>query len=91
MTISTPDVLALCQAIDEGDDSALPALADALEEMDDPRAAGLRVAADGTEIVHIIGSWGGYYYWQRGHTFAGADYPTRSAAFLALAAALSQE
>ncbi len=36
------DIAALCAAIDDGDDSALPILADALEEAGDPRAGGLR-------------------------------------------------
>jgi hypothetical protein len=40
-------VLALCSAIDAGDDSALPILADALEEAGDPRADGVRLVVAG--------------------------------------------
>lgn len=40
--LSTPDAIALLAAIDAGDDSCLPILADLLEEAGDPRAAGLR-------------------------------------------------
>ena len=36
------DIAQLCLVIDAGDDSALPALADALEEAGDARAAGMR-------------------------------------------------
>ena len=39
----TPDILSLCAAIDAGDETALVALADALEEAGDPMAAWLRV------------------------------------------------
>src|SRR5262245_6433624 len=39
------DARLLCLALDGGDDSALLALADELEECGDPRAAGLRTAA----------------------------------------------
>ena len=42
MTDTERDQAALCATIDAGDDSALPILADALEEASDPRAAGLR-------------------------------------------------
>ncbi len=42
MSTMTADFAALCAAIDQGDDSALPVLADLLEEQIDPRAAGLR-------------------------------------------------
>ena len=44
MTTTTEDITRLCAAIDGGDDSALPILADALEEAGDPRAPGLRRA-----------------------------------------------
>jgi hypothetical protein len=37
----TPDIAALCAALDDGDDSALPILADALEEADPVEAAGI--------------------------------------------------
>lgn len=40
--MTTTDMAALCAVIDAGDDSALPILADLLEETGDPRAAGLR-------------------------------------------------
>lgn len=38
----TNDMLALCAAIDAGDHSVIPILADCLEDLDDPAAAGLR-------------------------------------------------
>lgn len=38
----TADIAALCAAIDQGDDEALPALADAMEDAGDPRAAAIR-------------------------------------------------
>lgn len=44
MTVITADVRRLCVAIDDGDDSVLGVLADALEESGDPQAAGLRKA-----------------------------------------------
>jgi len=40
------DIAALCAAIDAGDDGVLPILADALEEAQDARAAGLRLVGD---------------------------------------------
>ncbi len=40
--VASPDAVALRTAIDQGDDSAMPALADLLEEVGDPRADGLR-------------------------------------------------
>jgi hypothetical protein len=75
----------LCAAIDAGDDSALPALADALEEAGDPRADGLR---------HVLGYWPGYWPepardGRGGYTSnlsaRHLETATRSAAFLALA------
>lgn len=48
------DALALCAAIDAGDDSALPILADCLEEAGDPRASGLRLIYDGH---YILADW----------------------------------
>jgi hypothetical protein len=43
--IATDTISALCHALDEGDDSALLPLADALEEAGDPQAAGLLAPA----------------------------------------------
>lgn len=136
----TPDMSAMCLAIDDGDDSALPDLADALEEAGDKRAEGLRricpdsrfrcLAWPARFVFHGPSrrwSWG----WIDGshpphgadastffrsqlaesiyrrllgrsasHTFAPSAsaytasrakvYPTRSAAYLALAAALAE-
>lgn len=45
MTLDT--ISGLCQAIDEGDDSLLPILADELEEVGDARAAGVRLMPAG--------------------------------------------
>jgi hypothetical protein len=45
-TALTPDVLSLLAAIDDDDDSALPILADALEEAGDVRAEGVRWVTD---------------------------------------------
>ena len=42
----TSDIATLCAAIDQGDDTALMPLADALEEAGDTRAAGLRTIGD---------------------------------------------
>jgi len=111
----TSDFLALCAAIDAGDDSALPALADWLEEAGDPRAAGLRRFAHrpALEIDAQPCRMAGLWAWhilsdeyvgclarevflrlrKAGHgvQWAGkrALYPTRSAAYLALAEALA--
>ncbi len=111
--MTTADITALRAAIDAGDDSALPALSDALEEADDPRAAGVRRIplrpakvytgryvwwADyhgtdwGTRVVQDAiprAVWerleGGKETWRNGGP--GMSYPTRSAAYLALAEA----
>lgn len=124
MTVTmTPDILALCAAIDAGDDTALLALADALEEAGDPRAAGLRSVGDRWPADIRYGGpawafWGGspspsrdnawhdshLPAWQIGrmlravghageamHTGVGVRYPTLSAAFLALAEALTDD
>lgn len=57
------DIEALFAAIDGGDDSALPPLADALEEAGDPRAAGVRelLAWEGTLAPHRR-VWGWRWY-----------------------------
>jgi hypothetical protein len=39
---ATDTLAALCAALDAGDDSVLPVLADALDDADDPAAGGLR-------------------------------------------------
>jgi|AGTN01.1.fsa_nt_gi hypothetical protein len=41
----TPDIIALCAALDKGDYDSLSYLADALEDASDPRAEHLRLAA----------------------------------------------
>ena len=46
MTTMTTEITHLLAALDAGDDSVLPILADALEEAGDPRAAGLRRVGD---------------------------------------------
>ncbi len=112
----THDIDLLCRVIDAGDDTALPALADALEDAGDERAAGLRVlgdrwplepwwnlagagwrwvGADPDDIQHV--NWLPYDVFLAlppGHRFpapdgvpglGSMDYPSRSAAFLALA------
>lgn len=119
--VTAHDIAALCAAIDAGDDSALPVLADALEEAGDGRAKGLRdilwygdimpirrnglyaetlwawepTRGRGPHLPHRVRrSW-----FDRlpplnapGRVQAPAmTYPTRSAAYLALAAALAGE
>lgn len=124
-----PHIAALLAAIDEGDDEVLPILADALEEVGDGRAAGLRDNRLTTagQPLHVrkgyrgstgyqpAGGWQWYGMLVLVPTWAGdlddrwrhvlpasllerlqdqksrdlfARHPTRSAAFLALAAAL---
>lgn len=112
MTTLESAITGLCLAIDEGDDTLLPILADALEDADDPRAAGLR------EIIRLrkrppkfqLPGGAVAFGWQNGsgHEWSvGGEcwsrlrmswdhiwgdwliWWTRSAAFLALAAALA--
>jgi hypothetical protein len=110
------DIAALMQAIDDGDDSALPILADALDEAGDPRAAGLRripwIALPLCSVQgwtwekirprraqlphHLPESWffrlkGGGRTKAPWGLSAPKTYPTRSSAYLALAAALTEE
>lgn len=114
MSATTADYAALCAAIDAGDDTALGPLADCLEELGDPRAAGLR--ARNPYLAPRKGEGGAKWGWERysapRHTSPfrylprtvferlpplsvigrkgtpALWYPTRSAAYLALAAAL---
>lgn len=115
MKIAT-DIDALCAAIDAGDDSALPILADALEEAGDARHAGLRRVpltprkeCDGRYVwwadhrgtdwdTRIVRDAIPRAVWERleggeetcrNHSPPGMSFPTRSAAYLALAEALS--
>lgn len=96
--LTTPDALALLAAIDAGVDSAPLPLADLLEEAGDERAAGLRRC-----VGHAPANWPWDYQPAWGWAIGGARslmarsgqvighyvrYDTRSAAFLALAAAL---
>lgn len=118
----TFDALALCAAIDGGDDTALPILADWLEEAGDARAAGMRLAGrHRPQLLHppFLRSASDLYCWlppderpdrnllpcvlpahvyarlmppatsRLSHRVLARAYPTRSAAFLALAEALS--
>lgn len=68
MTV-THDYAALCAAIDDGDDIALLALADLLEESDNPLAAAVRLIAERaiTDPVHCtpdrIGRAGWCRWW----------------------------
>ncbi len=110
------DIAHLMAAIDAGDDTALPALADALEEAGSPMAEGLREAVT-TAAVSPAGpapySWHALASVARGRTVGErllatlpedwhdrmrarhgnvanwSGYPTRSAAYLALAEALT--
>lgn len=70
MTHATPDILALCAVIDAGDDSALLPLADAMEEIGDPLATGLRKAACSGYRPRLLIS--GEYQWLY------AKYPVKS-------------
>jgi hypothetical protein len=130
MTALEQSIAGLCAAIDAGDDSVLPILADALEDAGDPRADGLRLVGDrqperNTWIANIdadapLQEGSPLWLWRRtrplraraGHperlaprlferlphpasnyvAQLGRDhvrpYPTRSAAYLALGAAL---
>lgn len=56
MTTLTPDIRTLCAAIDAGDDTALLALADAMEEGGDGRMVGVRKAIL-CGYVPMIYSW----------------------------------
>lgn len=114
--LTTPDALALLRALDEEDDGVLPILADMLEEANDPRAAGFRLASayNPDRYVGDSGWEGNSHLWWVGETlYRGAcvpepaasrlrgrvpdwnssqrAYPSRSAAFLDLAEALSVE
>lgn len=105
------DITALRAAIDQGDDTVLPFLADALEDAGDPRTAGLRRALRlGFKPEAGWGHWrvsrnarpkraqGRVSYEEFArlregdlHTVGAAmwrEFPTRSAAYLALADAL---
>ncbi len=102
-------VAVLRAVIDAGDDSALTALADALEETGDARAAGVRLI-DGQKPDELYDESGWVWLSQPGcptglsqRVFGGLVedeeerrndqeriYPTRSAAFLALAEALTE-
>lgn len=90
---ATQDIAALCAAIDAGDDTAVSPLADAMEEAGDPRAAGLRLRHRSELKRSPKGTW----YWLPPSW--GSDWiperlryghPSRSAAFLALAEALTE-
>ena len=69
MTV-TQDYAALCNAIDDGDDSALPILADWLEEQGDRRAEWLRILIEDGKMPSRInsldgmGNWETIYSWQ---------------------------
>ena len=114
MTTTLPrHVAGLLAAVDAGDDAVIPVLADALEEMNDPRAAGLRqIMTIGIGIIQTAP--GGACVWTEGitlgeaayllrrqysghttystdHTGAWVHFDTRSAAYLALVAALIGE
>lgn len=52
MTITLSIIDAFCAAIDAGDDSLLPILADLLEETGDARAAGLRAVCCAGQATH---------------------------------------
>ncbi len=106
----------LCRAIDQGDDMAIAALADHLEEVGDLRARGLRICLGKGRLLRYVPSrvrnrcawqigcghqhsingllpaalrrvapesWGHYGDWFL--------FETRSAAYLALAAALAEQ
>jgi hypothetical protein len=121
MSATASDLAALRAAIDAGDDSALLPLADALEEMSDPRAAGLRtnhrplqcdghVRWEGTGLT-VLGDYDGPYLPRALIDAMGAgtlcpdgasaadpaawwhwrEFSSRSAAFLALAEALTDD
>jgi hypothetical protein len=51
------DIAHLRQLIDDGDDTALPILADAMEEAGDPRADGLRLVGDRKPLVTGWATW----------------------------------
>jgi len=108
MLAATSDIARLRALVDEGDDSVLPILADALEEAGDARAAGLRsaIARGYAPCPRWDGEWSWHKEWCLGRPEAappseavdrinGTDvasvsiHASRSAAFLALAAALS--
>lgn len=88
MTTTTPDIARLCLALDRSDCSdladLLTVLADALEDADDPRSAGLRILAARPDIgtpdtSPVLLTWAGepgsngmpfgfnrgYYAWRR--------------------------
>ena len=102
MLTLTPDVLALVAAIDGGDHTALPTLADALEEAGDPRADGLRVVdidavVDDGGVAWIDAHRHPEARWRLRQQLGGGSaqwafpLPARSSAFLALAQALTEE
>ncbi len=57
------DIEALCRAVDQGDDSALAILADAMEEAGDGRSEGLRRIVSGQFEPGRHN--GGTFYWRR--------------------------
>ena len=99
--LMTTDLAALLAALDRGDDSALPAIADWIEEAGDRQPhekeegcvpAWLVDSGPGQRRPEPIEGWYGWWYeYTRGVIVD--SYPTRRAAYLALAAALvpSQE
>jgi len=117
--MTTADTITgLLAAIDAGDDALLPILADALEDVADARAAGLRLISDRRPHVGLSTGDGGVL-WSRGCVYARVFaprsqlpdavydrlkggrirrridwptrlYPTRTAAYFTLAAALTE-
>ncbi len=109
----TKDIRNLCALIDQGDDAALPLLADAMEEAGDPRAAILRGPPYIGHYIPVpadLCAWRETWYYpdrQDGgrlamklrdlggvpcilpHIGGATAFHSRSAAFLALAAALA--
>lgn len=94
---------AICAAIDDGDDAALLPLADWLEEQGDPRADALRQTLPRPYVNGLKRAW--WTRLRLGslaciHAQIPCEerrgegtlvYPTRSAAYLALAEALTEE
>ncbi len=93
MTLTHPALAPLPAALDAGDDTALGPLADVLEEMGDARAAGLRrpmFMILGTEGTYPPNQWWAYEG-RRGSWVGRLRHgASRHAAYLALAAALSE-
>lgn len=109
MTATEHTIASLRAAIDAGDYSVLPILADALEDNGDTRAVGLRECIRREKRPDLFGAPGGMllhgwqlgygHAWTIGYTTLIGDihygdwylYPTCSAAYLALAEALTLE